>query len=65
MAYFKVVILILVSEVQGKKCPNTEFFLVRKFTGWINILKGIPLIFIIEEAKTTTSKFEDIFRCFN
>ena len=31
----------------------------------INILKGIPESFIVEEVKTTTDKFEDILRCFN
>ena len=31
-------------------------------TGWINILKGIPRVFIIEEV---INKFEDILRCFN
>ena len=31
----------------------------------INILKGIPKSFTVEEVKTKTDKFEDILRCFN
>ena len=34
-------------------------------TAKINILKGIPRIFLIEQVKTTINKFEDILRCFN
>ena len=34
-------------------------------TAKINILKGIPGIFVIEQVKTTINKFEYILRCFN
>ena len=78
MTYFKVVISILVSEdylyvAWVVRVPRKIVFVscMNFFWGerwWmiarINILKGIPGIFIVEEVKTTTKKFEDILRCF-